>query len=59
MPVEKKVCPHCFKEGTLRYYKESNGKEDLYYCEDDYKLAFWDGILVAIAGGEAYPNRDK
>ena len=54
------VCPHCNQRGTLKYYKEEDGSFlDLYWCENDYKLASWNGQLLLGADGEAFPNRDK
>jgi hypothetical protein len=52
-------CPHCGTRHGLQYYKESNGAEDLYFCNGCYGLCEWNGEHMLSIDGEAYPNRDK
>jgi len=57
--VLNSMCYHCGTRHGIHYYKESNGIEDMYYCEGCHGLYEWDGEHMMAANGEAYPNRDK
>ena len=59
LPTENRDCPHCHQVGTLRYYKEGTNKRDKYYCEGCFGLVLWDGNVLYVTEGEAYPNREK
>lgn len=53
------TCPHCGTTHGFRYYKESIGKHDLYFCTGCFGLCEWTGEFLLSIPGEAYPNRDK
>ncbi len=58
MPLKMRTCPKCQERNGLSYYHEWNG-DDLYYCENCFKVVVWDGFEVKPTDQEAYPNRDK
>lgn len=60
MPEEKRDCPHCKANCSLHYYRENSIiPMDMYYCNQCYGIALWNGKSVMKGVGEAYPSRER